>query len=147
MDQVNLNIITAFNEIKKIENKMQLIEELVQIRCGISASKIQEILVQCSFNNDKFLNALAFKEKETEHYIDLYKARNAYQNYILTEKERLKLSEPAFCIAFMKEYQRMTWKQIAKYMSYSVKQCQRYYFDEYLEKNSVSSEDVSKCLT
>lgn len=139
MDQANLNLITAFNEIKKIENKMQLIEELVQIRCGISASKIQEILVQCSFNNDKFLNALAFKEKETEHYIDLYKARNAYQNYILTEKERLKLSEPAFCIAFMKEYQRMTWKQIANYMNYSVKQCQRYYFDEYLEKNSVSS--------
>lgn len=139
MDQANLNIITAFNEIKKIENKMQLIEELVEIRCGISANKLQEILVQCSFNNDKFLNALAFKEKETEHYIDLYKARNAYQNYILTEKERLKLSEPAFCIAFMKEYQRMTWKQIAKYMNYSVKQCQRYYFDEYLEKNGVSS--------
>ena len=146
-DQINLDLIKSFNELKRIENKMKLIEELVEIRMGISASKIQEVLVQCSFNNDKFLNALAFKEKELEDYAELYRSRNSYQNYILEEKARLKLSEPAFCIAFMKEYQKKTWKQIADYMNYSIKQCQRYYFEEYLEKNSKSSEDVSQCRT
>lgn len=145
IEHTNLDIIKAFNELKKIENKMKLIEELVEIRMGITASKLQEVLVQCSFSNDRFLKAIAFKEKEVEEYSELYRSRNSYQNYILEEKERLKLSEPAFCIAFMKEYQHKTWKQIAQFMNYSVKQCQRYYFEEYLEKNGVSSEDVSQC--
>lgn len=135
IEQVNLDLIGAWNELNRINNRMKLIEELIQVRYGISASKLKEVVIDVSFNsNDKFLNAVIFKEKEAPEYRELYKSRNAYENYVLDEIDRMKLSQPALCIAFLKEYKRLTWKQIAKEMNFSERQCQNYYYNEYLPK-------------
>ena len=132
-----LTIIEAWNELNKINNQIDLLETLIATKLSIGSSKLKEILTKCSFtNNDKFINSIASKDDDVIKLRGLYDSRNAYENYIRNEISRTKLSEPAICVAFLKEYyigddnKRLTWQDIAREMGYSEKQCRRYY-DEY----------------
>lgn len=129
-----LTIIEAWDALNKINNDIDLLETLIKTRLDISASKLKEILVSCTFtNNDRFINSIASKDEDIVRLSLKYQSKNAYENYIRNEINRLKLSDMSLCIAFLKEYKKLTWEEIAKEMTYSIKQCKRYY-DEYKGK-------------
>lgn len=152
MDVSNLTIVEAWNELNKINNKINLLETLIETQGGIGSSKLKEILTGCSVtSNDKFINMITAKDTNTVELKKQYLLKNAYETYILNEIKFLKLSEPSLCVAFLKEYylkkdnKRYLWDDIATEMGFSVAQCRRYY-DEYKGRtpsdNSWSIDDV-----
>lgn len=152
MDVSNLTIVEAWNELNKINNKINLLETLIETQYSIGSSKLKEILTSCSVtSNDKFINMVTSKDANAIELKKQYLLKNAYENYILNEIKFLKLSEPSLCIAFLKEYslkkdnKRYSWDDIAIEMGFSVAQCRRYY-DEYKGRtpsdNSWSIDDV-----
>lgn len=133
----HLTIIQAWNELNKINNHIGLLETKIKKRFDISSSKLKEILIKCSIaNNDKFINSIISNDEDIIKLGGLYDSKNAYETYIRNEIRIAKMSTPAICIAFLKEYylkkdnKKMTWEDISKEMGYSVAQCRRYY-DEY----------------
>lgn len=144
----HLTIIQAWNELNKINNDIQRVETLMDTRFDVGASKLKDVLVKSSIvANDKFINSIVANDNDRIKLDGLYNARNAYETYIRNEIIILKLSQPVICVAFLKEYylnddkKRMTWKDIAKEMKFSIAQCKRYY-DEYKGK---STKDNSWC--
>lgn len=144
--QLNLTIIQAWHELNKINNKIDLLETETRTKLDISASKLKDILTQCSIiENDKFINSIAFKDNAIIKLGALYDSKHAYEKYIRNEIRLSKLSNPAICIAFLKEYylrddnKKMTWEDISKEMGFSVRQCHRYYeeYKGYTPKNNV----------
>lgn len=152
IQESQLSIVQAWDELNKINNKIDLLETLIKTKLDISASKLKEILVSCSFtNNDKFINSIVSKDEDVILLASKYQSKNAWENYIRSEIERLKLSDISICIAFLKEYKHLTWEEIVKEMIMSEKQCRRYY-DKYKGKtpkeNDYFSEKIavkSKC--
>lgn len=146
-----LSLIEAWDILNGINNQIDLYETLVETKAGISCSKLKEVLVSCSFtNNDKFINSIIFKDEHTTKLTELYRSKQGYEEYIRNEFERLKLSNVAICIAFMKEYKKMTWKEIASELDYSDKQCKRYYYEykgQTPKENNFVNENVPKCPT
>lgn len=134
--QKHLTIVEAWNELNKVLNEIQLKETLITTRMDIGANKLKEILTQCTVtNNDRFINAISSNDADLLRLRELYDEQRAWETYIDNEMIISKLSQPAICIAFLKEYylkkdsKKMTWEEIAKNMGYSIAQCKRYYYD------------------
>lgn len=132
--KLDLSLVQAWDELNKKNNLINLKETLLSSRLDIGAMKLKEIITSCTFNgNDKFINNIIANDEDAIALRELYIAKNAYEIYIMDEMNRTKLSAPALCIAFQREYQHKKWNEIAKFMGYEKKQCQRYYA-EYLGK-------------
>ena len=124
----NLNLFSAYYEIKAIDKKIDLILTLRATTEGIKPNKLKEILVDGGFGeSDAILNAIIKKDKYTESLQVLYKSKNAYEKYILDEIDRLKMVYPQTAIIYLRDYEKKKWKDIAKEMNYSEKQVRRYY--------------------
>lgn len=129
-----LSIVEVWNKLEKIKNDIEYLETEITINYGIKASKLKEVLVSCStHSNDTMINAIIRNNSQVERLRKKYVERNNCENYIYKEIDRMKLSEPALIIAFLKDYKKMTWNQIAKQMDYSEKSVRRYY-NEYKGK-------------
>lgn len=153
--QKELTLIEVWNELNKVNIRIELIEKQIATAYDISASKIKDVMTQCSFSNtDKHLNMIIAKDERVIEWFDLRQAQIDYERIAHNELQRLKLTEPAICIAFLKEYylkkdnKKMTWEEIAKEMGYSVRQCKRYYYEEYKGMtpldNSWHNEEMTK---
>ena len=129
MDHIeNLNIFSAYHEIKAINSKIDLLLTLRATTEGIKPNRLKEILVDGGFReNDVILNAIIKKDKYTESLQALYKSKNAYERYILDEIDRLKMIYPQTAIIYLRDYEKRKWNDIAKEMNYSEKQVRRYY--------------------
>lgn len=133
--QKRLNIIDCWNEIKKLENDLDLYKTLRETNGDISSSQFKSIVVSCgSHKSDTMLMDLIANDQYTAKINEIYKSKLAYENYLVAEIERLSLSSPSYVIVFLKDYQKLSWKKIAYKMNYSVRQCQRYY-NEYTKVN------------
>lgn len=144
--KIDMSLIQAWDELNKINNKINLKETLLSTRLDIGSMKLKEVVTSCSFNgNDKFINNIIANDEDAIMLRELYKAQRAYEIYVMNEIDRMKLSTPALCIAFLWEYKHEKWKDIAETMGYSERQCKRYY-NEYKGKtpqdNSWSSQNV-----
>lgn len=151
ISQKHLTIVEAWNELNKVLNEIQLKETLIATRMDIKASQLKEILTQCTIvNNDRFINAISINDFDYLKLRELYEEQRAWETYIDNEMKISKLSQPAICIAFLKEYylkkddKKMTWEDIAKKMGYSVRQCKRFY-DEY--RGRTPSDNCSEVLS
>lgn len=123
-----LSIIEVWNKLEKIKNDIEYLETDLITNYDIKPNKLKEILVSCtSHSNDTMINAIIRNDKQIEKLRKLYIDKNNCENYILKEINRMKLSEPALAIAFLKEYKKMTWHQISKQLDYSEKSARRYY--------------------
>lgn len=132
--KIDMSLIQAWDELNKINNKINLKETLLSTRLDIGSMKLKEVITSCTFNgNDKLINSIIANDEDAITLRELYKAQRAYEIYVMNEIDRMKLSAPALCITFQKEYQHKKWNDIAKFMGYEKKQCQRYY-DEYKGK-------------
>ena len=151
ISQKHLTIVEAWNELNKVLNEIQLKETLIATRMDIGANKLKEILTQCTVtNNDRFVNAISSNDTDILKLRELYNSQRAWETYIDNEMKISKLSQPAICIAFLKEYylkkdnKKMTWEDIAKKMGYSVRQCKRFY-DEY--RGRTPADNCSEALS
>ena len=135
----NESIVQAWDKLNKINNEIELIETLISTKFDIGSSKLKEILTACSTTkNDMFINSIISKDENIIKLSQLYQNKIGYENYIRKEISRMKMSEPALCIAFLREYylkenHPLSWKEIADEMCLSEKSCRRYY-DEYCGK-------------
>ena len=148
----HLTIIEAWNELNKINNHIELLETKLKTNLDVSSSKLKEILTKCSIvNNDKFINSIAINDNDMIKLSGLYDSRNAYETYIRNEIKISKISSPAICVAFLKEYylrddnKKMTWVDISKEMGFSIAQCRRYYeeYKGYTPKENEWFQDLS----
>lgn len=133
----HLTIIEAWNELNKINNHIDLLETVLKTKLDIGSSKLKEIMISCSVNgNNKFINSIISQDEDIIKLNGLYDSKNAYEKYIRNEIRISKVSEPALCIAFLKEYylkdnKRLTWNDISREMCLSERQCKRYYYEDY----------------
>ena len=124
----NLNLFSAYNEVKAIDRKIELLLTLRATADGIKPNRLKEILVDGGFReNDVLLNAIIKKDKYTESLQTLYKEKNAFEKYIIDEIDRLKMVYPQTAIIYLRDYEKKKWNDIAKQMNYSEKQVRRYY--------------------
>ena len=135
-----MTIIQAWGEIVGLNNKINLFETLREVNGDIKSSKVKEILVQGGFiNSNSMLNIIMKKDEYTDRLKALYDSKRAYEEYIEREIDRLKVTDIQLAVAFLKDYKKMKWQDIAKRLSYSKAQTRRFY-DEYKEKY-LSSKD------
>ncbi len=126
-----MTIIQAWGEIVGLNNKINLFETLREVNGDIKSSKVKEILVQGGFiNSNSMLNIIMKKDEYTDRLKALYDSKRAYEEYIEREIDRLKVTDIQLAVAFLKDYKKMKWQDIAKRLTYSKAQVRRYY-DEY----------------
>lgn len=156
--QKGLTLIEAWDELNKTNNRIDLIEKQIATAFDISASKLKEVMTQCSFSStDKHLNMIISKDERISQWFDLRQARIDYERIAHNELQRLKLTEPVICVAFLREYylkddnKKLTWEEIAKEMGYSLPQVKRFYYEDYKGRTpkdnsyfSTSSENDTK---
>ncbi len=137
-----LSLESCFSELQKIENKIELLETLRAIKGNtVKATRLKDVLVKGGrINNDALLNAIVGVDEHTEKLRELYKAKTAYENYMLNEIDRSKLYQPTIAIVFLKDIlkvedengvktKRLNWREVADIVNYSERQCQNYYYD------------------
>lgn len=126
--QKELTLIEAWDELNKVNNRIDLLETQIKLAGDISSSKLKEVLTQCSFSsNDKFINTIISKDARIPELYELKQAKIEYEKIVDNEINRTKLSQPAICVAFLKEYKKLKNNEIAKEMDYSISQVKRYY--------------------
>ena len=130
----------AWKELIGINYRIDLFETLREVNGDIKSSKVKEILVKGGFiSNNAMLNTILKKDEYSDRLKSLYETKKAYEDFIGLEIERLKVSDIHLAVAFLKEYKKMKWKDVAKQLSYSEKQVRRYY-DEYKGKTPKNNE-------
>jgi len=130
----HLTIMQAWKELIGINYRINLFETLREVNGDIKSSKVKEILVKGGFiSNNAMLNAIIKKDEYSDRLKGLYDSKKAYEDFIELEIERLKVSDIHLAVAFLKEYKKMKWNDIAKQLDYSNAQVRRYY-DEYKGK-------------
>lgn len=130
----HLTIMQAWQELIGINYRIDLFETLREVNGDVKSSKVKEILTTGGFiSNNAMLNTILKKDEYSDRLKSLYDSRKAYENFIEKEIERLKIADIHLAVAFLKEYKKLKWKEIAKQLSYSEKQVRRYY-DEYKGK-------------
>ena len=133
----HMTIIQAWQEVISLNNKINLFETLRDVNGDIKSSKAKEILVQGGFiNSSSMLNIIMKKDEYTDKLKSLYESKKAYEEFIEKEIELLKIKDIQLAVAFLKDYKKMKWQDIAKRLDYSKAQVRRYY-DEYKRKNAV----------
>jgi hypothetical protein len=136
----HLTIMQAWKELIGINYRIDLFETLRDVNGDVKASKVKEILVKGGFiSNNAMLNTILKKDEYTDRLKGLYDSKKAYEDFIELEIERLKVSDIHLAVAFLKEYKKMKWKDIAKQLDYSIAQVRRYY-DEYKGKTPKNNE-------
>lgn len=130
----HLTIMQAWQELIGINYRIDLFETLRETNGDIKSSKVKEILTSGGFiTNNAMLNAIMKKDEYSDRLRILYNSRKAYENFIEKEIERLKIADIHLAVAFLKEYKKQKWKEIAKKLDYSIAQTRRFY-DEYKGK-------------
>ena len=115
-----MTIIQAWGEIVGLNNKINLFETLREVNGDIKSSKVKEILVQGGFiNSNSMLNIIMKKDEYTDRLKALYDSKRAYEEYIEREIDRLKVTDIQLAVAFLKDYKKMKWQDIAKRLTYS----------------------------
>jgi hypothetical protein len=128
---IGLTVTRAWSELKSLDNQIDLLETLRATKTDVKGVKLKEILVSGGkVNNSAILNAIISTDKYSNQLHELYKAKNAYEKYILEEVDRVKRDNPSIVIGFLKDYQKMNWNEISKILNYSERQLRRFY-DEY----------------
>lgn len=123
----NLNIIEAWKELNKINNDIELLEGIVKLN-NPKFNKLKDLFISCSTSREnKFIDSISSDNEDVVRLKKKYFERNLYENYIYKEMERVKLSDIALAILFLKDYKKLTWEKIAYLTNYSEKQVRRIY--------------------
>ena len=139
--QKHLSIEEAKNEIKKLENELDLYLTKKKInyqKTQPASIKIKDIVISSKNIFDKFSHYVIKDEELDIKIYSLQEAILSYQEYILKEMKRISELEPYKLrvyelredIDFIRTHGRKrTWLEIAELTNYSDRQAKRIYFD------------------
>lgn len=127
----HLTIRQAKNELKKLENELDLYLTKKKInfeKTQPGSSKIKEVVTsRTNTIFDKFTHYV-IKDEETDNKIyGLQQAILGYQEYIVKEMKRISDYGGSEFIIYLRDEEKMQWKEICKITNYSDKQARRIY--------------------
>ena len=137
--QKHLTIREAKNEIKKLENELELYLEqkyLNFIKTQPQSSRYEDDIVQSSHAKDKYLHYKIKDEKVDSKIFDIQESINSWERYIIKERRRLneidsikaKVYELREDEEFIRTHGRKrTWLEISELSGFSKRQAQRVY--------------------
>ncbi len=137
----HLSIEEAKNEIKKLENELDLYLTKKKInyqKTQPASIKIKDIVISSKNIFDKFSHYVIKDEELDIKIYSLQEAILSYQEYILKEMKRISEAEPYKLkvyelredVDFIRTHGRKrTWLEIAELTNYSDRQAKRIYFD------------------
>jgi len=138
-----LGMVEAYNEIKKLENKKQLLIGLYCQKYNITGTRTKEIIVS---GGSKLVDAMLQKVIKHDDYItsiiNINLSIASWDEYLNQEISlRLAVDDITPVILFLKDYINLetgkfrNWKEVSKEVNYSERKCQELY---YAYKNSLN---------
>ena len=130
IEEVHLTIKQAKNELEKLNNDLELYlnkKRINYLKTQPGALKYKEILSNTNVILDKFTHYL-IKDEECDNKIyTLQDSINLYQQFIVAEMKRISKSSGSELIVFLRDELNLKWKEIAKIVNYSLRQCHNIY--------------------
>lgn len=127
-----MTIREAKNDLERINNELELYLEKKQInfeRTQPQASKFKDVILSTGFVNDKFLHYVIKDENLDSKIIALQKEKNAIENFIIKEMERILKNKGNEYIVYLRDDLKFPWNKICRYTNYSLRQCHNLYRD------------------
>lgn len=127
-----MTIREAKNDLERINNELELYLEKKQInfeRTQPQASKFKDVILSTGFVNDKFLHYVIKDENLDSKIIALQKEKNAIENFIIKEMERILKNKGNEYIVYLRDELKFSWNKISRYANYSLRQCHNLYKD------------------
>ncbi len=110
------------NHITKLQNNLNFYMKKKQInfeKTQPSSIKLKDLVVDGGFKNwDPFISYMIKDEECDKEIYSIQKELLAYQELLVDEIIRMKKSDDIPLIVFLKEEEKMSWKQIDKYLNY-----------------------------
>lgn len=125
-----MTIREAKNDLERINNELELYLEKKQInfeKTQPQASKFKDVILSTGFVNDKFLHYVIKDENLDSKIIALQKEKNAIENFIIKEMERILKNKGNEYIVYLRDELKLSWNKIVRYSNYSLRQCYRLY--------------------
>lgn len=125
-----MTIREAKNDLERINNELELYLEKKQInfeKTQPQASKFKDVILSTGFVNDKFLHYVIKDENLDSKIIALQKEKNAIENFIIKEMERILKNKGNEYIVYLRDELKFSWEKISRYTNYSLRQCHYLY--------------------
>ena len=110
------------NHITKLQNNLNFYMKKKQInfeKTQPTSIKLKDLVVDEGFKNwDPFMSYMIKDEECDKEIYSIQKELLAYQELLVDEIIRMKKSDDIPLIVFLKEEEKMSWKQIDKYLNY-----------------------------
>lgn len=127
----HLTIKEARNEISKLENELDLYLTKKKINFIKTQPKSIEIkdIVASKTNTifDKFTHYVIKDEELDSKIYWLQESIVSYQEYIVKEMRRISENGGSELIVYLRDEERLSWKEVSNISHYSVRQCHRLY--------------------
>ena len=123
ISQKHLTIREAKNEIKKLEHELDVYatkRNINFLKTQPGAMKIQDIVVDSSHTNfDSFLNYTIRDEEYDTKIYGLLASIYSYKQYIAKELQRMSEYDEVGYIAYLREEEKKSWREIDKILNHS----------------------------
>ena len=129
----HLTISQARNEVKKLENELELYltkKKITFEKTQPSSPKFKDVIPGRSNSQvvfDKFTHYVIKNDEYDATIYAIQESINAYEKYIIEEMKRISNSKADEKIIFYRDEENKSWEEIANIIHYSVRQCQRLY--------------------
>lgn len=131
MAQKHLTIREARNEIEGLENELDLYltqKKINFLKTQPGAVAIKDVVT--SKTNNIFDRFTHYVIKDSEYDIKIYTIQESiisYQQYIVNEMKRISNNGGSELIVYLRDEERLPWKDIVAISNYSIRQCHRLY--------------------
>lgn len=125
-----MTIREAKNDLERINNELELYLEKKQInfeKTQPQASKFKDVILPTGFVNNKFLHYVIKDENLDSKIIALQKEKNAIENFIINEMERILKNKGNEYIVYLRDEMKLSWDKICRRTDYSLRQCHYLY--------------------
>lgn len=138
----HLTIREAKNEIKKLEHELDVYlthKNINFLKTQPKAMQIKDIVVDSSHTNiDVFLNYVSRDEEYDNKIYGILASIYSYKSYIAKEIQRLSQFDDVGYIRYLKEEEKMSWREIDHKLHYA-EGYSRTKYNRYKQKNAVNS--------
>ena len=126
----HLTIKEARNEIIALENELDLYLTKKKIHFSKTQPGSTKIDIVNSKTNtifDRFTHYVIKDEELDSKIYWLQQSILSYQEYIIKEMKRISENGGSEMIVFLRDEEKLPWKDVAKYTNYSIRQCHNLY--------------------
>ncbi len=131
ISQKHLTIKEAKNEIKKLDNELDLYltkKKINFLKTQPKSFKTDSIgITKTTTIFDKFTHYVIKDEECDDKIYSLIESINAYQKYIIDEMKRISSNGGSELIVFLRDEEGLAWNKISQIAHYSLRQCHYLY--------------------